>query len=228
MAECMNWPPSRGPKPYTSKTLYLPGRTTTKDLPKPKEQELVKAEKEVITEMQELTEARPKTKKGKAPRWRKRKLKKPKPKPLVGTWLVWYQITDVLSLTVEQASSVLHGARVKPERREYDHWWDYALKPLWVDLTYPLSRGVRLVVRPMTVRREFAPVQRKGEQLSVPESFERKELTLGYFLWTVAKEYERIYREHKKYSVWGHEIGDLGFEQISIDKDGIVELFIGS
>ncbi len=50
----------------------------------------------------------------------------------------------------------------------------------------------------------------------------------GYFLWTIAKEYERIYAEHEKYGVWGHAIGDLGFERITINEDGIVELFIGS
>jgi len=50
----------------------------------------------------------------------------------------------------------------------------------------------------------------------------------GYLMWVVAKEYERIYKEHKKYGVWGHAMSDLGFERITVRPDGVVDLFIGS
>jgi hypothetical protein len=57
---------------------------------------------------------------------------------------------------------------------------------------------------------------------------ERFEMSIGYVLWAVAQEYKRIYRQHRKYGVWGHAITDLYFEGLDVQKNGNVTLLVGS
>lgn len=112
---------------------------------------------------------------------------------------------------------------MKPDTYDLDDWWQFKPRTLYVDIEYPLERGVRLTIKPMTIRVEEKKPGKKSRCVDT-----RSEMTVGYFLWSVAKEYERIYKEHEKYGVWGHAIEDLGFETIHINKNGVVDLFIGS
>jgi len=81
------------------------------------------------------------------------------------------------------------------------------------DLTYPLSKIARVTIRPY--KRTFS----RGNHVY--------ELSVGYVLWQLARAYKIIYRQHRRYGVWGHAITDLAFECLSI-KDNIGDVGIGS
>jgi len=219
MAELMNWPPSRGPNPHTHNWKWEPN-ATRKDMPAPGQRVTALIEKDIIEgvgkgglpkEVQPLPQG---------PFKRHKEQKKP---PLVGTWKVWYQVKAVAGLTLEQADDFVLACQDKIDVADHlGNWFGFEPRPLWVDITYPLKRGVRLLVKPLV--RESLPCRAcKGDRKST-----RVEMTPGYFLWMVAKEYERIYKEHAKYGVWGHALEDLWFERVTIQKDGVVDLFIGS
>lgn len=211
-----NWPPSRGPNPHTHGWNYEPA-AVRKDMPAPKQHRTATVEKETISNFDldkplRLAAAKPMV---------LRRLKERKKRLLAGTWKVWYPVHRVLELTVDQADDLIMACPESSEKRHHEDWWDYEPRPLWVDLTYPLTRGVRLLVKPLV--RAAKPCKACGDR-DVKQTL----MSPGYFLWSVAKEYERIYKEHEKYGIWGHAIEDLGFERITIRKDGVVDLFIGS
>jgi hypothetical protein len=79
---------------------------------------------------------------------------------------------------------------------------------LVADIDYPVSRAARVTVPPY---RRNGPTQ-----------------SWGHFLWQVARAYQEVYRQWKRYGVWGHALGDLCFEGIAVTKDGRVVLHIGS
>lgn len=219
MAGLLNWPPSRGPNPHIPQIQRIPGKVRRMDLPAPKKREVEIAERELLSDL-EASEAPTMQFSGvEAP-----VLGEPRKKrPLSGMWKVWYQVVDVASLTVDQAHRLLHGKRVEPDEYDFDFWGCFEFEPrtLWVDITYPLGRGVRLTVPPMVEKRRWPA---KGDR----KWRTQETMSIGYFMWCVAKEYERIYRYHERYKVWGHDIGDLGFEIIEVEEDGIVRLGIGS
>ena len=219
---CCNNPPSRGkPEPIRE---YIPGAVTRQDIPFPHPDEAAKAEKEIIEKPVvpavgfEAT-AIP--------------LCNDKPKlPLFGEWRCNYHIATVSSLTLDQASRLLHldplikstGELVYPQRPL--NWWRYE-KPslLEVDISYPLSMAVRLRI-PSFTRRTIHPVGccgREKEEVTVSQDF-----TEGYYLWMISQEYKRIYKEWEKYGVWGHALTDLYFERVSILGNGLSEIGIGS
>jgi hypothetical protein len=218
-----NWPPSRGKNPHTHNIKYAIAVTHRKDGRPPKKltREEIKQRREKAKKF--LEEAEKKTKKGKKgkKKWFTVKRGRRKPRPLVGTWDVDYQVVAVASLTLEQAVRILSGTRIKPDVQRHDRWILHAAKPLTVTLNYPLSRSVTFTVPPLRRLHSGCRVcKRKG--------LKTKDMSLGAFLWIVAKEYQRIYRSHRKYGVWGHAIGDLWFERIIINREGKVHLFIGS
>lgn len=221
MALLMNWPPSRGVNPHVHKYDVTPS-VSIKDLPAPKQHRTAIAEKDLISEIQSPTFKLPRVK------IRPRSMSVPRKQPLLaGTWKVWFQVEDVANLTLQQADAIIRACKETGEGRSLDHfdnWCMFAPRPLWVDLTYPLTRGVRLCVKPVVWKAK--PCKACGDKHSW--SLHRPTMSPGYFLWVVAQEYVRIYREHKKYGVWGHALSDLGFERITIRKDGVVDLYIGS
>lgn len=233
----LNWPPSRGPNPHEHANEYVPGAATREDIEpgRSPQSEAVEAEREAIeSDLNDLNDA-PEEEFSEtvseisalgAP------FGEPTPKrPLVGRWHAWYQVDDVARLTLEQAVAFVRACKLEPEEAKHcdgdghlDDWYGYEPRTLTVDITYPLSIGVRLVVPPMT--RRIMPCHAcEGDDAG---SEDRAEMTAGYLLWMVAKEYERIYREHEKYGVWGHAIGDLGFEGIEVDEDGNATILMGS
>lgn len=120
---------------------------------------------------------------------------------------VWAQITTLLEAGPELSERLVHGWTNNPMRR---------LPSLYmvpdVELTgyiyYPLS-----VLVPVTVACCYSTLYRA----ETPRTTHYQ--TTGYFLWSLARAYQLIYKEHEKYGVWGHGIGDLGFEIIQIDKE---------
>jgi hypothetical protein len=235
--ECLNWPPSRGPNPHTHREVLEAGAVTRKILPAPPEPEIAVKERETVaalvggdkTALAALGIEIPKGKKlGPFKVMRTFSIRQPAPRVLAGRWKVWYQVSDVLGLTLEQASNFITACRLDGKRTDHEHfdfWWDYAPRSLWVDIVYPLKRGVRLLVKPML--RAWSKCDTCGNR-RWHDGKKEPRLTPGYLLWTVAREYAQIYKEHEKYGVWGHAIEDLGFESITIEKDGVVRLGIGS
>jgi hypothetical protein len=147
-----------------------------------------------------------------------------------------YHVETVATLTLQQAVSLLHvrekvGEQIRNLGRERfpvkiladseTEWGSHEFEPrtFSVLIDYPLRVGVRLTVPPMTRRTVWRDPK---------ENAERVETSPGYLFWVVAREYQRIYREHEKYQVWGHAIDDLWFEGLEISGDGLVQLWMGS
>lgn len=203
-----NWPPSRGPKPshlQVKEVRVEPERTDRMDF-------TFRQPRIAVTERKLLLEAigHPATDKGlrvvtptvSIPKGekvqlqvvtRQRRLKNH------SNFTFDYHVATVASLTSIQAINLLSS-----------NLGEKGIDPrvLTVDLTYPLTMGVRVKMRPYTLVEEFED----GHERTF------KEMTLGYVLWVMAHEYIRIYEEHKKYRVWGHELDDLHFGGLYIRK----------
>jgi len=125
-----------------------------------------------------------------------------------------HHVATVGTLTLEQADELLHGCGALVRRLERD----LAPRPVSVDIVYPLSVGVRLKLRPFTVVEEWGDGTRSEE----------KRMSVGYVLWSAAREYERIYLDWAKYKVWGHGLEDLVFERLLVRPRGRLDLWVGS
>jgi hypothetical protein len=53
-------------------------------------------------------------------------------------------------------------------------------------------------------------------------------ISVGYFLWTVAQAYRRIYRCSERYGVWGHCLADLRFDSMDVYSGSRIHLNVGS
>jgi hypothetical protein len=126
-----------------------------------------------------------------------------------------HHVASVASLSLDVARNVIIAACPVPKKharyRPVDTGWNMEPKSITVTLDYPLSRACEITIKPFRLW--------KGG----PDCMD-----IGYVLWTLAKQYERIYKEHKRYGVWGHMMGDLYFERLTIDKKGRGSLFVGS
>jgi hypothetical protein len=162
---------------------------------------------------------------------------KPKLRPIEGKFSCNYHVETVATLTLQQAVSLIYVRELigtKQVRRGHgesvpssilsdndSQWGRHEFEPrvFSVVIDYPLKTAVRLVVPLMT--RKFVWRDEK-------ENDQRTETSPGYLLWVIAREYQRVYREHEKYGVWGHGIGDLWFEGMEVAEDGVVGLWMGS
>ena len=223
----LNWPPSRGPKPFCmtkhSNRPFIYPEPEREDIKKPLREPIAvnlpwEAEKEIIEEST--------TAEGKC--WKsgyeaidssknfikgleltpeemlareKEKFEKKQ------SYSLNYHVKTVASLTVKQADSLLLG---KDNETKCLEKYIEPGREIEVLITYPLSLNVLLKIKPYD-----------------RSSHVKQQLTVGYVLWLIAKEYERIYIEHEKYGIWGHEMGDLYFEQLSIQKNK-AKISIGS
>jgi hypothetical protein len=77
-----------------------------------------------------------------------------------------------------------------------------------VDLDYPLSRIARVTIPPFW---QNGPVQ-----------------SWGHILWQIARAYKQIYKQWKKWGVWGHSLDDLYYEGLAATRDGRLNLDVGS
>lgn len=130
---------------------------------------------------------------------------------------LWHQVRECSTLTIEQANAVVQGNKLGKKTTELTNV--LPTRALTFDLRYPLSHVARVHVKPF---REKLPrsMLEKG-RTSHPR------MTLGYLLWQAARAYVSVYKEYKRYGVWGHHIGDLGFESLDIE-DNVARFGIGS
>lgn len=126
-----------------------------------------------------------------------------------------HSIEVISRLKVEEASRAIQPVGARRGNLESE----IQPRQLRVRLTYPLTTGVELLVRPMKIVDTLAT----GKVISTG-----KRMTLGYLAWAIAMEYRRIYIDWKQYGVWGHGIEDLYLERVKIKKGGRAEVFVGS
>jgi hypothetical protein len=244
----MNWPPSRGPNPHAPTSVFLPGVVEREDVERVRPQESQQAEQDAIESTAEAVDAPaavPTDVLGSlvAVPGGGQPIPIEKDKPLMGEFRCDYHVATVATLTLEQAHTLLSvrtvtGYAKRP--REHKPMFidrgldpDYVMAPIYgrnsylgeyepktltTVINYPLSLDVKLTIPPFCVKFSWPDGRER----------ERRNMSAGYMLWTIAKEYERIYAEHAKYGVWGHDIGDLHFEGFRIEEDGSTHLHIGS
>jgi hypothetical protein len=90
-----------------------------------------------------------------------------------------------------------------------------SLRTFVFDLTYPLNHTARVTIEPY----ELLP-RKRGEKPCM-------RMTLAYVLWQLARAYKKIYKQHRRWGIWGHAITDLWFERLEV-KDNIGHVGIGS
>ncbi len=89
-------------------------------------------------------------------------------------------------------------------------------KPVTIDLSYPLNKIARVTVRPYSITR-YTSTGKKSTHGPL--------MSVGYVLWSLAQAYKRIYKAHVRYGVWGHDIGDLAFEGLTVNgTNGAVDI----
>lgn len=113
-----------------------------------------------------------------------------------------HPVTLLSGLTFEEADGLVFGVGVNtglPAR-------NLPARLHEISLTYPLTLGVELRVSPFELTRHMGDGRKVAEE----------RLSIGYVLWVVAQEYQRIYREWRKYRPWGHGIEDLTFRMMAI------------
>lgn len=207
----MNWPPSRGPKPPE---IDVVGKSF--EMPEPGRREFrFRQPKDAVEEQKVLVAAALSVKYkelgGKEQRDAKllRDLRGADGEPRCAyerTLDLDVHVATLATLSIEQASVLVRGVGRRRGELEYD----LPTKPLLIDITYPLTVGVRLCVHPYTLTQEF------GDGLKLPVRC----MDVGYFLLVVAQEYKRIYDHWRRYRVWGHELDDLYFTRLTFPKAG--------
>lgn len=85
---------------------------------------------------------------------------------------------------------------------------EIAPKAITVDLTYPLSVGVRMKIKPFVV----------NESIGDDDGVCHRAMSIGYILWAIARQYENIYENWKKYEIWGHGLEELRFSRLKISR----------
>jgi len=214
-----NWPPAKGPRPKNMGTtpVYTDTRVSRQDI-------RFKLSKENRLERRELVTA------VMAHHENKRTLEKISVSSFhhivpgterrgavskVGdTILLNHHVDTVGELSVGHASRLIHGVI----RGVRDLASDLGVRTYRVQITYPLTMGVELSIRPALVT--WRPP--KGTLVK------GRATPLGYVLWMIAQEYRRIYSEWRRYGVWGHAIDDLYFEELRVLRGGRLGLVVGS
>jgi len=135
---------------------------------------------------------------------------------------VWAQVSAVATLKPEQWDLIVGAEICRPKyrgRQKLKRSKPYANtrthlpeRALVFDLGYPLRATARVTIRP------YATVIGRSKY---------GEMSVGYVLWQLARAYRQIYRRWRKFGVWGHAIGDLGFESLTI-RDNVGHVSIGS
>ena len=125
-----------------------------------------------------------------------------------------HHVGSIANLSALDARKLISGWSIR--RRKFE--WLLPPRAVTIPITYPLSIGVKLKIQPYDYVVEYADSTDLCE----------RELSLGYVLWVVAREYVRIYDDWKRYKIWGHELWDLWFRKLSVTKTGRVELVVES
>jgi hypothetical protein len=209
----LNWPPSRGPMPPWMR------RERPMRIPEPLRAEVERPARRARGAEAQLR--RPPT---------RRQMRDLRGTP--GTWWTGIHVATLGGITAAQAERLVHVSddpgragyrRVRRGGKRQEFPANAAIR---VRLSYPLSRDLVLTVRPYTIPGGRRPMFVRSRA----RSGRRVEMTVGYFLWAVAREYRRIYRRHRHWGVWGHGLDDLWFEIVEVTglgKDGVWEADIG-
>lgn len=206
----MNWPPSRGPKPPEIDVVEQ-----SFEMPEPGRREFkFRQPKDSIAEQKVLVQAALDIKYrelgGKGDKKMRQQLRR-----MVGETIrrtresvfdLDVHVATLATLSIKQAAMLIRGVGHRNAKFE----GELPAKPLVVDITYPLTIGVRICVHPYVFTQKFGD----GEEFSA------RGMDIGYFLLVVAQEYKRIYDHWRRYKVWGHELDDLYFDRLEIHKDG--------
>ena len=128
---------------------------------------------------------------------------------LHGSWATNYHLATVATLNEDQAN-LLIGIPKSGGRDVWDQWYNFEPRDLMVILDYPLDKPIKVLI--------------PAEEYTRPSGL----ASFGMFLLAVARKYEELYQAPQRYGIWGHGIGDLYFEMVTVGKDGGVKLFIGS
>lgn len=225
----MNWPPSRGPMPERMKQKFEYPILECQDF-EFQPQKIDREERKLVDVLlRDKGIVKPASKPGQKPPT----VKFPKVSPKQWRYPMKIRcgvdVEALASVTVEQARRLVvgildHGD--KPRRNAFtgvSRYWEFEsyleARPLTIQINYPLAKGVRLTIKPYN--RVWFGENGEARRLIL-------EMSLGYVLWTVAKQYERIYREWERYGVWGHACSDLVFEGLVVNQDATAHLIIGS
>jgi hypothetical protein len=212
----LNNPPSRGCTAHQSETEFVVPDYAMKIVERPKPTHEKEAERKAIFEemgksFQDVVNGLPST----ATVFEEVSLDKEEKNALEGKWKCNYHVKDVSTLTLQQANVFLHlcGNGGNDEK-----WYDFETPDvLSVTLNYPLSKDAVICIRPF-----------KRIIHCKDKAMEHVRISPGYVLWMLAKAYKEIYERHEEFGIWGHGIGDLVFESLSVDKHGNLSVGIGS
>jgi len=117
-------------------------------------------------------------------------------------------VASLGKMKLAQATEVISGTylnRTWEENPIIPHGtsWFLPVRDLTVDLRYPFSKTARVTVSPY-LSHKLAPPHPK--------------MTLGYFLWTLAKVYRKVYREKDRWGVWDdNPLESLYFTKLVIE-----------
>jgi len=91
--------------------------------------------------------------------------------------------------------------------------------PVTVYLDYPLGKIAQVKIYPYI----------RTHLWKDGEITETKCMNFGYIVWQISRAYAEIYKnEWKEYGVWAHAYEDLWLETMTIKKNNIITLFVGS
>lgn len=141
-----------------------------------------------------------------------------------GDWKMNWQIIVVSTLNEYQADRLLFGFPRHVEKFARDLWYDYRSRDLYGIIDYPLDNPVEFMIPAKHI--ESLPVGGSVKDWR-PES-SPGQASMGLFLLEIAKIYKKIYEDPDQYGVWGHYFEDLYFEGVKVNRNGKVELTIGS
>lgn len=211
-----NWPPSRGPEPKRPEPEYT--------WPKPVIEGPLKYDFHEA-EARELSFRKPPEDDGRGfGKFLDEKMQTGEPVPLKDFQdardAVRYlllststHVTDLLKVDAIVADRLVQAVDDK-EGRLVSYLPERALK---ARLSYPLDSVAVVTIEPYTVRHRY---ERDGVAFHRDDRW----MTVGWYLWSLAQAYQRIYDDWKKWGIWGHSIRDLVFEQVVIKDD---EAWIG-
>lgn len=146
-------------------------------------------------------------------------------KGALGQWLCPYRVSTIRSLTMEQADRLLQIETTQGD--SYGRWeldWKRAFPSFYLDFqsivthqgVHSLPKPYRLIINPMLVKRVYTSPS-KGVVRKTQEDLQTSH---GYFLFVVAKELEKIYKE----AGYSDDYFDLYFHQMEVEPTGLIKM----
>jgi hypothetical protein len=199
----MNWPPSRGPiDPYLPRKTYMPNVSRDYKFKKPSP---------VSSTIVEL-------------------------KRFAGPWYCNYRVQLIRSLNYQQAMDLILMKHLEDEEaygrwnisrfgeydEETDDYEELSQPSFYVDIKslptwkgeYTLPKPYRFIIKPCRIKSVL-----KGLKGEVREAQEYEATDGGYFLFSLAKELEKLYKKHKL-----DGFADLYFQKVYLQPDGYTKV----